>query len=206
VADLKRDILIQPKNPRPWKNRYLLLRRVSDDPYQRTADRTFHGVEGGCFAARGDHNPENYAFTEAMIYVDGDSTYWIPDPGAVTNQLNGWRTIEPCKVCGFSELDNIISERLLWQHRGRCYRTYHPGFFATEDGVGIGGKHKQERVAALQLCNGDKEKGFAPCPVLKKCRDWGLCVHALQAVVGILGGIDEVERRKLLRAPRSPQA
>ena len=203
MGDMKRDTLFKPRNSRPWKHRYLLLKRVADDPYKRTADRTFHGVEGGCFAARGDHSPDNYAFTEAMIYTADDGLYWIADPSATTNQLDGWRTIEACQVCGLIELDKIIAERLAWQALGRCYRTYHPGFFATKDGDGVGGKRKQERLEALQMCNGNPQRGFAPCSVRDRCLKWSRRLHEVQAVIGILGGEDEEDRRALFRATRS---
>lgn len=205
MADLKRDILIKPKNPRPWRERYLLLRRVAADPSKRAADRVFHGVEGGCFAARGDRNPEQYAFTVAMIYADDDGAYWMADPDAATHQLDGWRPINPCSVCGMVELDKIISERLAWQHRGRCHHTYHPGFFMTVDGDGTGGVEKKRlRREAVKMCNGDPSRGYAACPVRARCQEWGLRLHALQSVVGVLGGIDEVERRAMLSAARRP--
>ena len=205
MADLKRDVLIKPRNPRPWMTRYLLLRRVIEEPYKRTADRTFHGVIGGCFAARGDHSSDRYAFTEAMIYVDDDGTFWLPDPDAATNQLDGWRPIEACQVCGTTDLDSIVAERLRWQHRGRCYHTYHPGFFNTVDGDGAKTQQrKQERREALKMCNGDPSRAYAACPVRAQCQEWGLRLHSLQVVIGILGGIDEVERRAMLNAARRP--
>lgn len=204
MADLKRDILIKPRNPRRWRERYMLLRRVASDPSKRTADRVFHGIEGGCFAARGDHRPSEYAFTVVTIYVDDDDTYWMADPDASTNQLDGWRPIEPCSICGMADLDKIIAERLAWQHKGRCYHTYHPGFFATEEGDGTGKQQKVLRQEALKLCNGDPSRAYAACPVRAQCQEWGLRLHLLQSVVGILGGIDEKERREMLRAARRP--
>lgn len=205
MADLKketrRDRLIKPVNPKPWKVRYFSLRRVTNDPTRCYSDRMFHGVEGGCFAGRAS-DPAGTIFTEAMVYVDDDGSYWLPDPYATEARLDGWRVIEPCSICGMVELDRIISERLAWQHEGKCYRTYHPGFFVTKDGDGVRAHNKGLRAEALKMCEGDKTKGESKCPVYGRCRDWGLRLHAVQAFIGILGGIDEVERREMLRAAR----
>lgn len=195
----RRDILIKPVNPKPWKMRYFTLRRIANDPSRRHADRTFHGVEGGCFAGR-PADPAGSAFTEAMVYVDEDGMFWLPDPYATENQLDGWRMVAPCTVCGTIELDKIIGERLAWQDRGRCYRTYHAGFFRTKEGDGTT-KNDPLRAEAIRMCCGNAIT--KPCPVQRRCAEWGLRLHTIQPVVGILGGLDEIDRREMLSAARS---
>ena len=55
-------------------------------------------------------------------------------------------------------------------------------------------KHRRE-AAARALC--------AACPVQLDCRDYALVV---QEPHGIWGGLNELERRRLLRRPAQPQA
>lgn len=47
---------------------------------------------------------------------------------------------------------------------------------------------------AKRICNGDPQRGSAPCPVLESCRTWAL---ETEQTWGVYGGLSARERRKL---------
>ena len=76
-----------------------------------------------------------------------------------------------------------------WQSHGACRRTDTAVFFHPEFERG---RSRESRTAAAKAVCGR-------CPVLEQCRDYALTV---QEPYGTWGGLDELERRELIRTLR----
>lgn len=80
-----------------------------------------------------------------------------------------------------------------WTERARCAQT-DPEIFYPEKG---GTTRDAKRV-----CNGNPDRGIPPCPVRDQCLQWALDTRER---FGILGGLSERERRRLLREQQPEQ-